>query len=77
MEWSEQNHLSLNVNKTREMVIDFRRKRMPLQPLWIRGKVVEDVEDYRYLGVVNRLDWKKQTLFLEEAKILQRVQQDV
>ena len=50
---------------------------MPLQPLWIRGKVVEDVEDYRYLGVVNRLDWKKQTLFLEEAKILQRVQQDV
>ena len=39
---------------------------MPLQPLWIRGKVVEDVEDYRYLGVVNRLDWKKKTLFLEE-----------
>ena len=34
---------------------------MPLQPLWIRGKVVEDVEDYRYLGVVNRLDWKSNT----------------
>ncbi|KAI3368432.1 hypothetical protein L3Q82_025445, partial [Scortum barcoo] len=28
VEWSEQNHLRLNVNKTREMVIDFRRKKM-------------------------------------------------
>ena len=27
VEWSEQNHLSLNVNKTREMVIDFGRKK--------------------------------------------------
>ncbi|KAI3375550.1 hypothetical protein L3Q82_003877 [Scortum barcoo] len=55
------NHLRLNVNKTREMVIDFRRKKMPSQPLLrIRGEVVEEVEDYKYLGVVidNRLDWK-------------------
>ncbi|KAI3353878.1 hypothetical protein L3Q82_005088 [Scortum barcoo] len=58
-----QNHLRLNVNKTREMVIDFRRKKMPSQPLWIRGEVVEEVEDYKYLGVVidNRLDWKSNT----------------
>lgn len=38
VEWTEQNHLRLNVNKTREMVIDFWRKRMPSQPLWIRGR---------------------------------------
>ncbi|KAI3356294.1 hypothetical protein L3Q82_017188, partial [Scortum barcoo] len=33
---------------------------MPSQPLRIRGEVVEEVEDYKYLGVVidNRLDWK-------------------
>ncbi|KAI3356792.1 hypothetical protein L3Q82_003320 [Scortum barcoo] len=57
------NHLRLNVNKTREMVIDFRRKKMPSQPLRIRGEVVEEVEDYKYLGVVidNRLDWKSNT----------------
>ncbi|KAK0152303.1 putative RNA-directed DNA polymerase from transposon X-element [Merluccius polli] len=86
VEWSEQNHLRLNVNKTREMVIDFgRKKRMPSQPLRIRGEVVED---YKYLGVVidNRLDWKSNTkavykkgmsrLFPEEAEIFQRVQQD-
>ena len=29
VEWSEQNHLMLNVSKTREMVIDFRRKKTP------------------------------------------------
>ncbi|KAI3360343.1 hypothetical protein L3Q82_014660 [Scortum barcoo] len=42
------------------MVIDFRRKKMPSQPLRIRGEVVDEVEDYKYLGVVidNRLDWK-------------------
>ena len=46
------------------MVIDFgRKKRMPSQPLRVRGEVVEEVEDYRYLGVVidNRLDWKSNT----------------
>ena len=63
VEWSEQNHLRLNVNKTREMVIDFRRKKTPSQPLRIRGEVVEEVEDYRFLGVVidTRLDWKSNT----------------
>jgi len=64
VEWTEQNHLRLNVSKTREMVIDFRRKkRTPSQPLLIRGEVVEEVEDYKYLGVVidNRLDWKSNT----------------
>ncbi|KAI3365896.1 hypothetical protein L3Q82_000881 [Scortum barcoo] len=89
VEWSEQNHLRLNVNKTREMVIDFRRKKMPSQPLRIRGEVVEEVEDYKYLGVVidNRLDWKsntggcvqegdEQTLFPEEAEILQQNNRD-
>ncbi|KAI3373786.1 hypothetical protein L3Q82_022363 [Scortum barcoo] len=61
VEWSKQNHLRLNVNKTREMVIDFRRKKMPSQPLYgSGGRWWNEVEDYKYLGVVidNRLDWK-------------------
>lgn len=63
VEWSEQNHLRLNINKTREMVIDFRRKKTPSQPLRIRGEEVEEVADYKYLGVVidNGLDWKSNT----------------
>ena len=65
VDWSEQNHLRLNVNKTREMVIDFRRKRMPSQPLWISGEMAKEVEDYIYLGVVidNRLDLKSNTAY--------------
>ena len=63
VEWSEQSHLRLNTNKTKEMVIDFRRKKTPSQPLRIRGEVVEEVADYKYLGVVidNGLDWKSNT----------------
>ena len=63
MEWAELNHLRLNVSKTREMVIDFRKKRTPSQPLRIGGEEVEVVEDYKYLGVTinNRLDWKSNT----------------
>ena len=64
MEWTGQNHLRLNISKTREMVIDFRKKRrMASQPLHILGKDVEMVEDYKYLGVTinHRLDWRSNT----------------
>nr|XP_054601369.1 uncharacterized protein LOC107373204 [Nothobranchius furzeri] len=52
---------------------DFQKKRMPSQPLQIRGKAVEEVENYRYLGVVIVQEGIEQTLFLEDAEILQRV----
>lgn len=38
--WSGRYHLLLNVAKTREMVIDFRRKRTATQPLCILGEDV-------------------------------------
>ena len=64
---------------------------MPSQPVCVRGEVVEELEDYKYLGVVigNRLNWKsnteavykkggdKQTLFPEETEVFQCVQQEV
>nr|XP_033957727.1 THAP domain-containing protein 1-like [Pseudochaenichthys georgianus] len=40
----------LNVTKTREMVIDFRRVRTSPLPLCILGEDVAVVEDYKYLG---------------------------
>ena len=63
VEWAGRNHLRLNVTKTREMVIDFRKKRTASQPLCILGEDVEEVEVYKYLGVyINyRLDWKSNT----------------
>ena len=62
MEWTGQNHLWLNISKTREMVIDFRKKRKSaFQPLRLQD--VEAVEDYKYLGVTinHRLDWRSNT----------------
>lgn len=56
VEGSEQNHRILDVNKTREMMIDFR----PTQPLQI---LLGGVKDYKYLEMVisNRLQWKSNT----------------
>ena len=45
VEWTGQNHLQLNISKTREMVIDFRKKRKTAsQPLCFLGKDVKAVE---------------------------------
>ncbi|XP_024147182.1 uncharacterized protein LOC112158182 [Oryzias melastigma] len=61
VEWTERNCLHLNITKTKEMVLDFRRAptATPLQPIDIRGEVVEVVDSYKYLGVVldNKLNW--------------------
>lgn len=56
--WSGRYHLLLNVAKTREMVIDFRRKRTATQPLCILGEDVGVKVVYKYLGVHidNRLE---------------------
>ena len=60
--WCGNNHLHLNVAKTKEMVVDFRRTRTKLNTISILGEV-EVVEGYRCLGVQldNRLGWKFNT----------------
>lgn len=59
----EQNHLQLNVTKTKELVVDVRRTKVPVTPVFIQGVNVDIVEDYKYLGVHadNKLDWGKNT----------------
>ncbi|KAK0132925.1 Immunoglobulin kappa variable 4-1 [Merluccius polli] len=49
--WCSSYNLHLNVSKTREMVIDFRRTSHHLMPLTIEGAVVERVESIKFLGV--------------------------
>ncbi|KAI4899792.1 hypothetical protein NFI96_001143 [Prochilodus magdalenae] len=63
VEWCTTNHLKLNITKTKEMCIDFRRSRLPQQPISIKGVDVEVVRSYRYLGVHldERLDWSVNT----------------
>ena len=53
-----ENDLELNVSKTKEMVFDFRKKKTPLAPLIIAGKVVEEVKSFKFLGTTISSDLK-------------------
>ena len=57
--WCKRNNLLLNVDKTKEMVVDFRRVEDPPPPLSIDGQIVERVESFKFLGtwVSNRITW--------------------
>ncbi|KAI4899575.1 hypothetical protein NFI96_002191 [Prochilodus magdalenae] len=54
---------NMNITKTKEMCIDFRRSRPSQQPISIKGVDVEVVRSYKYLGVHldERLDWSVNT----------------
>ena len=57
----QDNNLSLNVIKTNEMVVDYRKKRNEHAPILIDGAAVEQVESFKFLGVhiTNQLSWSK------------------
>ncbi|KAK5866698.1 hypothetical protein PBY51_020867 [Eleginops maclovinus] len=62
--WCDNNHLKLNISKTKELVLDFRRSmKRSLTPITIRGEEVEVVNSYKFLGVQlnNKLDWSDNT----------------
>ena len=62
-DWCKNNYLNLNVDKTKELVIDFRRKQTVIEDLAIDGKKVERVSEYKYLGTVidNKLNFDANT----------------
>ncbi len=50
--WYQDNCLSLNVSKTKELIVDFRkRQQRPYTLLMISGTPVERVSSFKYLGV--------------------------
>ena len=59
--WCDKNYLYLNVSKTKERCIDFRKKQRCPKPVYIKGEAVESVDTYKYLGVVfdSKLNWKE------------------
>ena len=61
--WCQNNNLSLNVTKTKEMIMDYRKRRTKHTPILIDGAVVEQVESFEILGVHinNKLTWSKHT----------------
>ena len=61
--WCKDNNLSLNVIKTKEMIVDFRNRRTEHAPILIDGAVEEQVESFKFLGVHinNKLERSKHT----------------
>ena len=62
--WCDINKLLLNTDKTKELVIDHRINKEPIEPLKIKGKTIEQVELYIYLGITidNQLNWDAHAL---------------
>ena len=62
--WCDDNHLVLNTSKTKEIVIDFRKKKFQEPDLVaIKNANVERVETHKYLGVIfdNKLNFSANT----------------
>jgi hypothetical protein len=61
--WCQNNNLSLKVTKTKEMIVDYRKRRTEHAPFLIDGAVVEQVESVKFFGVHinNKLECSKQT----------------
>lgn len=61
--WCENNNLILNISKTKELVVDFRKRATPLLPLFINGEVVERVTCFKFLGTTihQSLSWELNT----------------
>ena len=59
--WCKDNNLSLNVIKTKEMIVDYRKKRTEHAPNLIDGAAVDQVESFKFLGVhiTNKRTWSK------------------
>ena len=61
--WCRDNNLVLNAEKTKEMIVDFRRSKPKHTPLCISNREVEKVENIKFLGVQisDNLSWFKNT----------------
>ena len=69
--WCDKNYLYLNVSKTKEICIDFRKNQRCPKPVYIKGEAVERVDTYKYLGVVfdSKLNWKENMLKKVNSKM--------
>ena len=68
--WCEDNNLTLNTDKTKEMIVDMRKKSRPPRPLYIQELEVEGVNSFKYLGISDALTWS-----LNTTQLLKRAQQ--
>ncbi|KAK3533764.1 hypothetical protein QTP70_025824 [Hemibagrus guttatus] len=71
----KENNLLLNTTKTKELIIDYRRKKTDITPLSISGDCVERVADFQFLGVriEEGLTWS--SLVTNTSELLKKAQQ--
>ncbi len=50
-QWCQSNNLSLNVNKTKELIVDYRRQERRHASSDINGDRVERISSFKFLGV--------------------------
>ena len=74
IKWCNDHFLQLNVTKTKELIVDFRRNVTEHKPVTINGEDVEQVPEYKYLGttISKSLDWSSNVGLLHK-KANQRV----
>ncbi len=70
-EWCGANNLSLNVGKTKEVVMDFRRNTVDHPPLIIDSSTVERVSSTKFLGVhiTEDLTWTTNTTSISKKAL--------
>lgn len=49
--WCNNNNLSLNVAKTKELIIDFRKSNSTHLPVCVNNAAVEIVNSFKFLGI--------------------------
>ena len=50
--WYDRNNLELNTSKTKEMIVDFRKKKTSVNPLHISGSIIGTVDSFKFLSTV-------------------------
>jgi hypothetical protein len=57
--WCQDKNLSLNVSKTNELIVDYRKRRAKHAPSHVDGAVVEQIESFKLLSVhiTKELSW--------------------
>ena len=68
--WCQENIHSLNANKAKEMIVDFRKQQREHPPIHNEGTAVEKVESSKFVHFTDKLKWTILT-----ASVVKKVQQ--